>query len=237
MNIWEWPRDWYRFTSGRCNLRSRSQSSASPWTGRRNVYGPHAQMFVIEVVMAEMEDPMAFAVEAFLERLGGESGLLRMASPIVRQPQWNLEVAGTITSWSDGTFFTDGSGWVGGLIGPYAVVAAAESIGANSVVIGELPVSSSRVLRRGDLFEIRRNGVADETPSLHRVMVDANTNADGETRVQFMPPMRKGVAAGDMVVLDHPTSVFRLADNEQGAAEYSAPIRAAIGFSLVENLL
>jgi hypothetical protein len=238
MTIWEWPSDWYRFTSGRCNLRSRSQSSASPWTGRRNVYGPHAQMWVIEVVMAEMEDPMALAVEAFLERLGGTSGLIRMSSPIVREPQWNLERIGTIGPWSDNTFFADGSGFVGGLIGPYAVVTEAESIGATSVAIGgDLPASTARVLRRGDLIEFRRDGVADATPSLHRIMVDADTDSGSETRVEFMPPLRKGVAADDMVVLVNPTSVFRLADDEQGAAEYTPPIRAAIGFSLVENLL
>jgi len=237
-NIWEWPREWYAFVTARYYLRSRSQASVSPWTGRRNVYGPHSQLWVAEVTMNDQDAPVPFAIEAFLERLGGSAGLVRMSSPMQRSPQWNQETAGTIQPWSDGTFFTDGTGWLSGLLPPYVVVRSAETIGATSVVIGgDLPVSSQRVLRRGDLIEFRRNAVADETPSLHRIMVDANTNAYGDVRIEIRPPLRKGVAAGDMGVLDHPATLFRLADDDQGGAEYRAPIVGNIGFTLVENIL
>lgn len=236
--IWEWPREWYRFTSAKCYLRSRSQSSRSSWTGRRNVYGPHAQFWVIEVSIKDIEAPESYAVEAFIERLGGIAGLLRMGSPMQLTPQYNGDAARVITAWSDGKLFTDGTGWVGGLLLPAVIVRQAAPIGATSVVIGGgLPVSTPRVIRRGDLVEFRRGGVWDDVPSMHRVTSDAATNADGDTGIQFVPPLRKGVAAADAVVLDHPRSVFRMSDEEQGVAGYEPPVRASLGFTLIENVL
>jgi len=236
--IWEFPCEWYRFATAKCYLRSRSQASISPWTGRRNVYGPHAQFWVIEVSMVNIDAPLSFQIEAFLERVGGSSGLIRMGSPMQPEPQWNMDIQGIDQAFADGTLWSDGTGWVEGMLPPKISVIAPEVHSAASAVLGGgLPLSTERVLRRGDIIEFRRGGIADETPSMHRVMMDAATNADGNTRVVFRPPLRKGLAAGDMAVLQRAQTVFRLSDDDQGQAGYTPPTTASLGFTLIENVL
>lgn len=237
-NIWEFPREWYRFTTAKFYLRSRSQSSASPWTGRRNVYGPHAQFWVAELAMANVEPQISFAIEAFFERIGGSAGLIRMGSPMQPEPQWNAELLASDGPWSDGTAWSDDTLWLDGMLPPMIHVGSAESHGATSAIVaGELPASTPRVLRRGDVIEFRRNGIADATPSMHRIVVDAPTNASGETRIQFRPPLRKGIARGDMAVLQRAQTVFRLSDDDQVQAGYQPPMYASLGFTLIENVI
>ena len=112
-----------------------------------------------------------------------------------------MEAAHTSEPWSDDTFFDDGTGWRSGPLPSTVDLYEGAAARATSVVIEGLPANTARCLRRGDLFEIRRNGVADYTPSLHRVIRDCPTDATGKTRVDFVPPLRKGVAAHDMIVL------------------------------------
>lgn len=237
MDIVAWPKDWYRVMSSRFYLGSASQVSNSPWSGRKSVYGPHRQMWRCEIQLAPQKAHRWPAISAFFSEVAGQAKLIRIGDPQRPRPQYNMRETLSSQGFSDSTFFDDGTGFVEGGIPSLIHVAGAESRGATSVVVGGLPESLSRPLRRGDLFEIRRNGIADETPSLHEVIRDAPSDADGETRIEFRPPLRKGVDAGDMVVLERPTSVFRCIDDDQGIVDRSLGNVGVLGFTLLENII
>lgn len=236
--IYEWPLDWYKATAATFYLQSRSQSSSRPWLGGKSVYGPHAQIWVCKMTISEQEwDGRGQAMSAFFSRLDGQAGLMRIGHVARLIPQWDRVTATTVQPWSDGTFFDDGTGWESGTLPPLVHVAEAASRGARYIVVGGLPVSSSRVLRRGDLFEIRPNGVASESPNLYEVQFDAPTNSSGATGIEIRPALRQSIAAGDTIVLRNPTSVFRVVDDDQGAVEVTPPMRSNFGFTLVEAIV
>lgn len=235
-DIWSWHFDWWRATSSTVRLRASSQVSRSPWTGRRNVYGPHVQVWVARVTLTEAEAPLWFELDAFVSRLGGQGGLIRIGDFARTRPQRDIDAATSSERFSDGTFFDDGSGFLSGPLPPTIHVTAAAAKGAGALQVGGLPASESRVLRRGDLIEIRRNGIADATASLHMVLADAPTDAAGKTLLALAPALRAGVAVGDAVALDHPTSVFQLADDEQGGFEVTPPNVGNMGFTLIEYI-
>jgi hypothetical protein len=234
--IYEWPREWYKFTSTSFPLRSKSQVSSRPWAGGNNVYGPHAQFWSPKFATTVTDKFLWQKVSAFFSRLGGQSGLLRMGHSIRLRPQFNRETKPQVETWSDGTGFTDGTGFVSGLLPPTAFVLRAARRGGLSLQIGGLPPSTVRALRRGDLLEVRIGGIATAVPHLYEVMVDGSTNADGEVGVEIRPPLRGNVAPGDMVVLEFPSSVFHLIDDSQGDIEMGAPSIGAFGFSLIEAI-
>lgn len=234
--VYEWPRDWYtrQFAQAKFYLRSSSQVSTSQWSGRRNVYGPHAQLWYAELTLTPQDAPIRNPMEAFFAQLGGMSGKMRFADPARLTPQYNLETAGTVEPWSDGTFFDDGSGWDGTPIAPTIVAAAPAAFGDTSLVVGGLPVSTSRVLRRNDVIEIRPNGVPSDIAHYYVIIKDAPSDADGLSRLEFRPPLRMGVATGDMVVLDYAQTVFYLADDDQGAFDRMPPLFGSASFKLIE---
>jgi hypothetical protein len=235
-DIWEWPRPWYKFSSSRFYLRSASQMATSRWTGRRNVYGPHAQIWVCELEIVRQDWQRWQPMEAFFANLGGQAGLMRIGDPQRRRPQYSRESLSPAVPWSDGTFFDDGTGWNSSPLPPSIHVVTGAAKGATSIVVGGLPASQGRVMRRNDLFELRPNGIPTETPNLYSIMRDAPTDANGRTRIQFKPALRAGIAVGDTVVLNHATSVFRLIDDEQGIFDREIPTLANAGFKLLEAI-
>lgn len=237
--IIDWPRAWWGVRSCQFYIAPRSQKSSSPWTQRQNIYGPHVQYWVAKLSFPALEDSDAPEREALIESLGGSAGLLRMGHPTRLTTLYNDEIAATSEAFSDGTHFSDGTGWISGRLPPVIYCVGSAARGETSVIVGGLPASTSRVLRRGDLVEFQRGGIADETPSLHRIVTsDVPTDASGEARIEFRPPLRKGLVAGDSVVLDYATTVFRLMDDDQGVMDRSADGATNVtGFSLVEALL
>lgn len=235
--ILEYPRDWYDFATGSFFLSSINTSSSSPFTGRRSITGPNSQLWRVKVTLAPQEPELWMAMEGFIAELAGQAGLLRFADFAKLLPQRDMAVDPDSEPWSDGTFFDDGSGWASGLLAPSIFATAAASRGDTGFSVGGLPVSESRVLRRGDNIEIRRNGIWDETPSLHILIRDVGTDASGETRLEFRPALRKGIAAGDMVVLTYPMSVFRMIDDAQGQVERTPYLRGDLGFELIEAIV
>lgn len=234
--IYEYPREWYQFTQVSFQLRSASQISPRPWAGGNSIYGPHAQVWMPQLVATEKDVDVWPSIDAFFSRLGGQAGLLRIGDPSRLIPQYNRALIASVATWSDGSTFTDGTGFVSGLLPPTCYIASAASRGDKSVVIGGLPVSLSRALQRGDLFEVRPNGIASATPNLYQIMVDGATNSSGQTGVEIRPPLRQGLQVGDMVVLDHPTSVFHLIDDSQAEMQITVPIISNFGFSLIEAI-
>lgn len=236
-DIIEWPRAWWGVVTCKFQLLPRSQSSQSPWTMRQHVFGPHVQYWSAELTLPAMSSSDLAAREAIVEMLGGISGLLRMGHPFRTQPMFNEDVIADSQAWSDGTFFEDGSGWVNGLLPPTVFVGDEAAYGDTSVFVSGLPALTNRALRRGDLVEFKRNGIADETPSLHRVVRDSSTNSSGQTGIEIVPPLRKGLAIGDEVSLTYPTTVFRLASNDAGAGMRDLSWTGNMQINLVEALL
>ena len=236
-DIIEWPRAWWGVVSAEFYLMPKSQRSSSPWTMRQNIYGPHVQYWQCSLAFPTLSDAALATREAIVESLGGSVGLLRMGHPFRKGPMFNDDVTATTAQWSDGTYFENGSGWASGTLPPVIHVTEAAERGARSVVVGGLPANTSRAMRRGDLVEFRVNGIADETPRLHRLRTDGASNASGELRIQIMPPLRKGLAAGDTVVLDYPTSVFRLIGDDQGFASRNLAWNGNFKLDLIEALI
>lgn len=235
--IIQFPVDWYSFSSGSFFLSTINFKSVSPWTGRQSISGPNSQLWQAEVTFSMQARQQWAAIEGMLAQLAGQAGLLRFGDFGKRRPLRDLEAAGVSSPWSDSTFFSDGTGWVDDLLPPFIYATEIAARGATSIVVGGLPESEARVLRRGDNFEHRPNGIPDATPRFHIVTRDAPTDADGKTRVEFLPPLRGGVAAGDMIVLTDPMSVFRLADDNQGVVTRTSPDFGDLGFKLIEAIV
>lgn len=235
--ILEWPVSWYNFVKAKFFLRSFSQVSVSSWTSRRNVYGPHAQLWFVELELVPMEKSTWMPIEALIAELGGQAGLLRISDPARVQPQRNYESEGTMVGFSDSTFFNDGTGFNSEALPPTIHITQQADKGSESIVVGGLPISSTRVLRRNDLFEIRPNGFSSATPHLYMLTRDSNTDADGKTMLNFRPGLRTGVQNGDSVVLHYPMSVFRLQDDEQGVIERTSPTFGNGSFKLIEAIV
>src|SRR5262249_25574971 len=121
---------------------------------------------------------------------------------------------------------------------PYVVADQAAPQDDVSLVLSGLPASTDQVLRVGDLFEHRPNGVPSTAGRLYEVIDHCKSNAAGKTRVYFEPALRAPVSAGDMIVLAYPSTVFRLIDDNQGAITRTAPGNlASVGLSLMEVLV
>jgi len=231
-----WPQQWHRATTGSFPLRPKNLVSTSPWTGGVSAT-PIMQMWRTKLTLPTMAREKWMQMDALFAELGGPSGYLRIADFARIRPQWDYEVVGTPESWSDDTWDTDGTGFESGTLPPFVWTVAAAAQRETSVVIGGLPASQPRVLRRGDHVEFRRNGIYDEVPSLHMVIRDAPTDAFGRTRIEFRPTLRKALAAGDQVVLRYPMGVFRLVNDDQGEIERSGVEFGNVGFELVEALV
>lgn len=234
--IYTYPVDWYRFTQLSFQLRSSSQVSARPWAGGNSVYGPHVQLFMPKLTATTRNVDIWPEMDAFFSRLGGQAGLLRIGDPSRRTPQYNSALVASVANFSDGSNFSDGTGFISGLLPSTCFVGAAASRGDKYVVISGLPVSTSRAMRRGDLFEIRPNGIPSVCPNLYQVMIDGSTDTGGNVGVEIRPPLRMDLAEGDMVVLQDPTSVFHLIDDSQAEMTITVPVLADFGFSLVEAI-
>ncbi len=232
-----WPKEWDRFVTANFDLMSRSRSSGSPWSGRQSVFGPHVQLWTASVQMSH-EDAEAHAeIAAFFDEIGGRKGLIRMRHPIRQQPLIDSETQFSQERFSDNTSFSDGTGFVSGGLPSFIYAGSSADRGNKTMVVGGLPTSQARVLRMGDVFEVRRNGEENREPSFHRIARHAPTDADGKAGIKFNPGLRRAVAPGDQIVLRNATCVFRLVDDEQAQQNLTSPTFADLGFSLIEAIV
>lgn len=235
--IWEWPKEWRGTTSSQFQLLSKSLTSASPFTGQRTVYGPQVQKFVANLTFPTMRPEKHRRVQGFITRLDGVVGLVRMVDYHRMKTAYDqFEVNPVEQDWSDGSGWSDGTKWVDGYLPPFIEVDEAAPEGSESIVVRNLPASLIKPIGWGDLFEARPNGIPAPHAHLYENVADVNTNASGKTRLYFKPGLRKGVAAGDMIVIRYPTSVFKLATDNEGAITRGLVSLAEMGLSLEEQL-
>lgn len=204
-------------------------------------YGPQVQAWTAKLTFPTMKadsDRMSWReVQAFVSRLKGISGMLRIVDyhrMKTAYDQYSVDPAEQ--NWSDGTPFSDGHGWVDGFLPPHIEAEEAAEEGATSLVVRGLPENLDKPLRMGDLFEVRPNGIPATHGHLYECVANVKTDANGKTRLYFEPPLRKGVAAGDMIVIRYPTGVFRLSSDQEGIVSRGPVNLGDMGFALSEVL-
>lgn len=234
--VYTFPQSWYEkvTTNSSFYLRPRSLSASRPWLGGDSVYGPHAQPWVCSITLPKRTSDIWMPMSAFFSRTDGRAGLIRIGDPARLRLQYDREVATGSVPFSDGTFFADDSGWEDGPLPATLTIAAAASRGDNSVVLGGLPVSRSRILRRGDLFEVMPAGIQTAFPNLYEAMADCDSDSAGKTGVEIRPRLRMDLAVIDVVSVRGATSVFQCVDDDQGKVSVSAPLFGEMTFSLIE---
>lgn len=234
--ILDWPEDLSEVVTRSFRLVSRNLSSTALITGEILPAGPTDQRFLVELESPARGEAGWRKASGLIASLRGTGGLVRAFDPARRAPYYNKIVTQTTETWDDSTSFDDGAGWVSGPLPAFVAVAEPAARSARSVVMGAFPASTSAVLRPGDLFEVRPSGVPAAHAHLYEVVRQANSDASGESRVYFEPGLRTGVAAGDMVVLTDPRSVFRLAGDDQGNISVGNTFIGSFGLSLIEVL-
>jgi len=236
VTVYSWPQSLRGVVESRFYLRAANLSSTSPYTGQRSAYGPTTQIWVAELTFPTMQKNDWRSLSGFVSRLDGISGLLRMPDAFRLKPMFNEENAANITGFSDDTMFSDGMGFSEGLVPAFCAVAEAATVGADSIVLEGLPVSTSNILRSGDLIEALPNGQQTAFGNLYEVVGQANSDADGKTRVYIRPRLRQSFAIGDQIKTIDATSVFRLASDQEGIMSRTMPDHGRLGLTLVEKL-
>ncbi len=235
--IWTWPENARAAVNSQFYLAPQNLSAMSPYTGEATVYGPTVQRWTAKITLPPKTTNGWRALSGFITRLRGIGGHIRMKDYHRQQTQYDMAVTPTIGTFSDGTKFSDGTGWATGFLPPVCVSGEARGRGSTDLLITALPVSLAAVLQAGDLIELRPNGQPAAFGMLHEVVDTARTNSSGQTRIDFEPGLRIDIAAGDQVVLAGPTTVFRLASDSEGIIARTAPGDIGnLGLQLVEVL-
>lgn len=180
--------------------------SRSPYTGAMKAINL-AQLWNVTATWNSRSLSDAFALQAFLESLDGPATPVRLFDWWRVQPQ--LVATAAAEPWSDGTLFSDGTGWGSMAIAPTVKYDYAR--GAQIMVLEDLPVSAAALLP-GDVFEIP-NISFPQLGFLHTVTRPVTADASGESSIHFKPGLRAAVAAGDPITLFEARGTFRLASD------------------------
>lgn len=237
--VYEYPSEWYRFVSSSFGLVPYTLTSRSQFRQRKSARLIEQVFEAMFVQRPEVGPSKWQGKGAWFSRLRGDSNLIRIGDPLRCIPQFNRNKANIPPpeSFSDGTYFTDSTGWVGGegQVPEYASVGAAARAGDNFLVVKGLPVSMpSPFLYPGDLLEIRPNGIPALTGMLYEVAVPGGTDDQGRTGVEIYPNLRQNIVEGDQVVFHWPKTVMRLIDNRQASISREAN-RGSFGFACMEE--
>lgn len=238
VTVYDFPTEWYDLiVSQKFSLRSINQSSGRPWSGAGDaISGPHTQLWRSDVTMAPQRDPVLQDMDAFFARMRGRSGVMRLSNALRLAPWYDRNIAASVATWSDGSLFTDGSGFANGHLPPNVFAYSAAAVGARYIVLGGFPASVTDVIRRGDLFQVKPSGTAGEVPMLYEAMFKCSSDASGRVGIAIEPGLRIAVAAGDQVSLRYASSVFRMIDDDQANIDGTGAGVGSFGFSLVEAL-
>lgn len=239
--IWSWPYDTAPEVRS-FRLRAFNLFSISSQTQEFVPGGLLVQRFEARLTFPALTADRWRELDGLLAVLAGAGGKLRLWDEARKQPYYNSLVSKSGSNWDDNTTWDDGAQWESGLLPPFVTASEDQPRGATDLLAGGFPANTEGVLRRGDLFEVRPNGTAAEHGHLYVVVGFANSNSGGKTRIFFRPGLRAGVRAGDMLVIGGssptfwPSTVFRLASDDEGDIEVRAPSTGSIGVTLLEVL-
>ncbi|WP_448043819.1 hypothetical protein [Bradyrhizobium liaoningense] len=238
VTVYDFPVEWYDLlVTQKMPLRSINQAAATTWNGAgQGIIGPHTQIWTTEMSFRPMYDPIQQDVDAWVSRLRGRSGVARIGNALRQRPWYDRNLLPGTSTFSDSTTFTDGTGFDDGYLPSEVYVVNAASKGHRYIVLGGFPASTANVLRRGDLLQIKPNGLPGTVPHLYKAMYGGNSDSSGEIGLEIEPMLRTDIAAGDTVGLRNTTSLFRLVDDQQGDIEISANGIGSLGLSFIEAL-
>ncbi len=208
----DWPKDLnWRPMAGRFALTPISQHSMSPYTGSSKVINL-TQIWRAEYQFNTESLANRFNMQGFIDGLEGGANTVKIFDHWRTKPKLQ-----TVFTWSDGTIFDDGTGW----LDAWAVlVLNAGAVGDKTLAVSGLPASQN-VFSRGDLIE--SNG------SVYEVRYDAATNASGQVLLSILPGLRAAVAAGDPINTYYPAVQMRL---ENYSGQMTRNINWHEGFTL-----
>lgn len=118
----------------------------------------------------------------------------------------------------------------GGAVSGTLTVALVET--TTRLRVAGLPVGLTS-LRAGDLFHVV---TGTDRQELKILVEDAPANGSGVAILNFEPPLRRTPALGAAVVVNGPSAIMRLTDDDQGALSLAAGPKARVRLSVVEAL-
>lgn len=238
VTVYDFPVEWYELlVTQKMPLRSLNQAAATTWNGAgQGIIGPHTQIWTTDLSFRPMYDPIQQDVDAWVSRLRGRAGVARIGNALRQRPWYDRSITASLATFSDGTRFTDGSGFASGYLPPEVFVFATASKGQRFLTLGGFPASTPNVLRRGDLLQVKPSGMPGTVPHLYKAMYGGNSDSSGHIGVEIEPALRTDIAAGDTVGLRNASTLYRLVDDNQGDIEIGASGIGSLGLSFVEAL-
>lgn len=237
--IWNWPTTSPPKTRS-FRLRAFNISSMAAQTQEYISGGLMVQRFEAGLTLPPQSSEQWRDLDGLIVALRGASGKIRLWDHQRKEPFYNTGIPASTATWDGGAAWNDGALWTAGKLPPFVVSGENRSRGEANLLIKGFPASLSGVLRRGDLFEVRPNGIPAAHAHLYQVTRWANSNASGESRVYFEPGLRRGLRSGDQVVIGgaglFPMSVFRLASDDEGDIEVNEAGHGSVGVRFVEVL-
>lgn len=217
-------------------LAPMSISSAGIFDGETNVYGPLQKRWIAKATWAVQPEDDWRDWDGLLASLDGQVGRVRIYDPFRRKPRISEVAPDELSNFSDGATFSDGASFQNGFLPVSCVAGETRRKGSTDLLLTGLSANLYSALRRGDLFEVRQNGEAQDFSQLHIVTATANTDSAGRTRVYFTPGLRADVVADDMIVFEDAKALMRLASDDEGEINVTLPSHGNFGLSLVEIL-
>jgi hypothetical protein len=215
-----WPSGFLKPATIQADPVPRPTAASTSMDGRRQYSSSGAPAWIVQyhkiVVLRERGVQTWRAIGALLE-----GNLSPIAVPLLRIAQPGYETALPVTSHSDGTFFSDGTGYL-----PSAVEAHLFAGVAAGAATCDINYAYGPKLEPGHTFSIS-----------HRAYrVKSVTTAGARQTVTFTPPARENHLPGDRVEIDRPTVRVRLKDPTAMMLDLDPAIVLFPGLTFVEDI-
>ena len=161
--------------------------SQSPFTYTQQVVKHQGERWKASVSLPPMLRDNAEPWVAFILSLRGPTGTFLLGDPNCKFPQGSAKTTA-------GTPVVNGAGQTG-----------------SSLDISGLPTSVTGYIKAGDYIQLG----AYSTATLHKVLVNVDTNSSGQATLEIWPAIRTAPASGATITLNNTVGKFRLSGNVQ----------------------
>lgn len=177
-------------------IGNRHVLSSNPWSRHVRASGPIDERWLADITLPVKEREDLDRWESVFDQGDGLAGFYSAFDVVHRIP------SGTATGLTrDG-----GTGLA------WCTVGAAGARGDRYVSLAGLLTSQATGFKQGDHICITQDG--ENYGFLHKIIANAATDSAGAATVMIKPRLRENVVAGQMVKLENPRGVFRLADED-----------------------
>lgn len=182
--------------------------SQSAFTFDQQIVQHQGQRWEASISLPPVRKDLSEPWVAFLLSLKGPVGTFLLGDPNMATPQGSA-------SATPGTPLVDG-----------AVVS-----GASEIAVDGLPASTTGYLKAGDYIQLG----SGSTATLHKVLVDVDSDAGGEATIDFWPSVRRSIADNEAVVVSGAKGNFRLASSVSSWSINNSSVYG-ISFDAVETI-